>query len=133
MHRNATAFMCRWRNWRPSKVGRKRCVRAASSASRCPLLWKHILSACAPWLQVLNGTLFAASTGRIDDRWRAFMQFQIARARQASLPWYLALESSLLCLLALALPVLKYFEALPIPFMAAALPIRRRLQRQRKA
>lgn len=34
------------------------------------------------YLQVLNGTLFAASTGRIDDRWRAFMQFQIARARQ---------------------------------------------------
>ena len=33
-------------------------------------------------MQVLNGTLFAASTGRIDDRWRAFMQFQIARARQ---------------------------------------------------
>ena len=33
-------------------------------------------------LQVLNGTLFAASTGRIDDRWRSFMQFQIARARQ---------------------------------------------------
>lgn len=32
--------------------------------------------------EVLNGTLFAASTGRIDDRWRAFMQFQIARARQ---------------------------------------------------
>lgn len=32
--------------------------------------------------QVLNGTLFAASTGRIDDRWRSFMQFQIARARQ---------------------------------------------------
>lgn len=33
-------------------------------------------------MQVLNGTLFAASTGRIDDRWRAFMQFQIERARQ---------------------------------------------------
>lgn len=32
--------------------------------------------------EVLNGTLFAASTGRIDDRWRAFMQFQIERARQ---------------------------------------------------
>lgn len=32
--------------------------------------------------EVLNGTLFAASTGRIDDRWRSFMQFQIARARQ---------------------------------------------------
>jgi phytoene synthase len=32
--------------------------------------------------EVLNGTLFAASTGRIDDRWRKFMQFQIARARQ---------------------------------------------------
>lgn len=32
--------------------------------------------------QVLNGTLFAASTGRIDDRWRSFMEFQIARARQ---------------------------------------------------
>ena len=49
-------------------------------------------------LQVLNGTLFAASTGRIDDRWRAFMQFQIARARQvkgskhalpSTLPWSL--------------------------------------------
>ncbi len=36
-------------------------------------------------VQVLNGTLFAASTGRIDDRWRSFMQFQIERARQVRL------------------------------------------------
>ena len=36
--------------------------------------------------EVLNGTLFAASTGRIDDRWRSFMQFQIARARQVRQP-----------------------------------------------
>ena len=34
---------------------------------------------------MLNGTLFAASTGRIDDRWRSFMEFQIARARQVCL------------------------------------------------
>lgn len=26
--------------------------------------------------------IFAPSTGKIDDRWRAFMTFQIARARQ---------------------------------------------------
>jgi len=31
--------------------------------------------------EVLTG-MYAASTGRIDDRWRRFMQFQIARARQ---------------------------------------------------
>lgn len=31
--------------------------------------------------EVLRG-MFAPTTGRIDDRWRRFMQFQIARARQ---------------------------------------------------
>ncbi len=33
------------------------------------------------FLQVMSG-MFAASTGKIDDRWRGFMKFQIARARQ---------------------------------------------------
>lgn len=32
--------------------------------------------------EVLKGTLFAPTTGEIDDRWRNFMKFQIARARQ---------------------------------------------------
>lgn len=32
--------------------------------------------------EVLKGTLFAPTTGEIDDRWRKFMQFQIARARK---------------------------------------------------
>ena len=31
--------------------------------------------------QVLTG-MFSRTTGRIDDRWQAFMKFQIARARQ---------------------------------------------------
>ena len=37
------------------------------------------LTPAAP-VQVMRG-MFAASTGRIDDRWRAFMAFQIGRAR----------------------------------------------------
>lgn len=32
--------------------------------------------------EVLKGTLFAPTTGEIDDRWRSFMKFQIARARK---------------------------------------------------
>lgn len=32
--------------------------------------------------EVLKGTLFAPTTGKIDDRWRNFMVFQIARARE---------------------------------------------------
>ena len=32
-------------------------------------------------LQVLTG-MFSRTTGHIDDRWQAFMKFQIARARQ---------------------------------------------------
>ena len=32
-------------------------------------------------LQVLTG-MFSPTSGRIDDRWAAFMRFQIARARQ---------------------------------------------------
>lgn len=32
-------------------------------------------------LQVLSG-MFSSTTGHIDDRWQAFMKFQIARARQ---------------------------------------------------
>ena len=32
-------------------------------------------------LQVMRG-MFAASTGKVDDRWRAFMAFQIDRARR---------------------------------------------------
>jgi 15-cis-phytoene synthase len=31
-------------------------------------------------LQVVNG-MFSTTTGRIDDRWRRFMQFQIKRTR----------------------------------------------------
>lgn len=34
-----------------------------------------------PSPQVMKG-MFASSTGKIDDRWRAFMAFQIQRARQ---------------------------------------------------
>ena len=36
-------------------------------------------SSCA--VQVLTG-MFSRTTGQIDDRWQAFMKFQIARARQ---------------------------------------------------
>lgn len=32
--------------------------------------------------EVLRGSLFAPTTGKIDDRWRNFMKFQIERARQ---------------------------------------------------
>jgi hypothetical protein len=32
-------------------------------------------------MQVLTG-MFSPTSGRIDDRWAAFMRFQIARARQ---------------------------------------------------
>ena len=32
-------------------------------------------------LQVMRG-MFAPSTGKVDDRWRAFMAFQIDRARR---------------------------------------------------
>ena len=32
-------------------------------------------------VQVLTG-MFSSTTGQIDDRWQAFMKFQIARARQ---------------------------------------------------
>ena len=36
---------------------------------------------CSVNVQVLTG-MFSRTTGHIDDRWQAFMKFQIARARQ---------------------------------------------------
>lgn len=56
------------------------CCAPAQQSTACPHPPIHPPTS----VQVLNGTLFAASTGRIDDRWRSFMQFQIARARQVS-------------------------------------------------
>ena len=55
---------------------RARGIRARDWKPTMP--WIMLMSPAR--LQVVNG-MFSTTTGRIDDRWRRFMQFQIKRTR----------------------------------------------------
>ena len=59
-----------------SAIGKTICALIANDTDAMP---QH--SDDGGLVQVLSG-MFSRTTGRIDDRWQAFMKFQIARARQ---------------------------------------------------
>ena len=53
---------------------------AGAAQHRAPSCYSAPAASCVA-LQVMKG-MFASTTGKIDDRWRAFMELQIKRARE---------------------------------------------------